>query len=490
MMKFTGTLLVFSAVAAAQIGVFANSGDIGETPKAGSASFDSGKSEYRITGGGANVWGAKDAFQFAWKRASGDITFTADIHFAGAGAVPHRKAMLMIRQSLDPGAPYADIALHGSGLTSLQYRSKAGEATVGVPSKIEAPVRIRIERRGDRITAYAGNPGQELAPIGQAAVGFQGPVYVGMGVCSHDANILETALFTNVTLETAAATAPAAAVKSIVTIYDAASGDRKVVFTGNGFYQAPNWSPDGKYLLLNTPGKLWRLPLASGVIEPIATGEVKGINNDHGISHDGKLLAISAGNIYTLPASGGEPKQITNQKPSYFHGFSPDGKWMAFCARRDNNFDIYRIPTEGGAEERLTSNPGYDDGSEYSPNGKWIYFNSNRAGSWDIWRMPASGAGPGDAKAEQITNDDLEDWFPHLSPDGKWLVLVSFEKGIPNHPANKNVVLRMMPAPGERPGKPELREIVKLFGGQGTINVNSWAPDSSKFAYVSYELLK
>jgi TolB protein len=485
-MKVIAILFVFSAAGLAQIGIFGNSGDIGETPKAGSAAFDAAKGEYRIAGGGANVWGAADAFQFAWKRATGDITLTADVHFVGAGAVPHRKAMLMIRQSLEAGAAYADIALHGSGLTSLQYRPDAGKITVGVPSKIEAPVRIRIERRGDRIAAYAGSPGQELTPVGSATVGFQGPVYAGLGVCSHDANLLETALFTNVTLEAA----PAPAVKSSVTVYDIASGDRKVIFTGNGFYQAPNWSPDGKYLMLNTPGKLWRLPLATGAMEPIATGEVKGINNDHGISRDGKLLTISAGNIYTLPATGGEPKQITNRKPSYFHGFSPDGKWMAFCAQRDNNFDIYRIPTEGGTEERLTSHPGYDDGSEYSPDGKWIYFNSNRTGSWDIWRMPANGAGPGDAKAEQVTSDEMEDWFPHLSPDGKWLVLISFEKGIPNHPANKNVILRIMPAPGAHPGKPELREIVKLFGGQGTINVNSWSPDSSKFAYVSYELLK
>ncbi|MDQ6665906.1 MAG: transporter, partial [Acidobacteriota bacterium] len=157
----------------------------------------------------------------------------------------------------------------------------------------------------------------------------------------------------------------------------------------------------------------------------------------------------------------------------------------------NGNFDIYRVPFDGGPEERLTTSPGYDDGSEYSPDGKWIYFNSNRSGSWDIWRMPASGAGQDDSKARQITNDELEDWFPHLSPDGKWLVLISFEKGIPNHPANQNVVLRIMPAPGATPSPtPKLREIVKLFGGQGTINVNSWSPDSKRFAYVSYELLK
>jgi len=180
---------------------------------------------------------------------------------------------------------------------------------------------------------------------------------------------------------------------------------------------------------------------------------------------------------------------VTSQTPSYFHGWSPDGKWLAMCAKRGDNFDIYRISVEGGAEERLTTNPGYDDGPEYSPDGKWIYFNSNRSGSWDIWRMPADGAGADDTKAERITSDDSEDWFPHISPNSKWMVFISFEKGIPDHPPNKNVTLRMMRTPGTKPGKPEIRDLVKLFGGQGTINVSSWSPDSKQFAYVSYELL-
>ncbi|MFB3828218.1 MAG: transporter [Bryobacteraceae bacterium] len=278
-------------------------------------------------------------------------------------------------------------------------------------------------------------------------------------------------------------------VKSHITICTVADGSHKIIHTVEGFYQAPNWSPDGKYLLLNSPGRLWRLPLADPKLEPVDTGEVRGVNNDHGITNDGKWYAISAGQMFVLPSTGGHPRQLTKTAPSYFHGFSPDGNWLAYCAPRDKNFDIYRIPFAGGEEERLTAHPGYDDGPEYSPDGKWIYFNSNRSGSWDIWRMPATGAGPGDAKAERITSDELEDWFPHVSPDGKTIVFLSFEKGIPGHPANKNVVLRMLPAPGAQAGPPKIREIVKLFGGQGTINVNSWSPDSKQFAYVSYELL-
>jgi TolB protein len=278
-------------------------------------------------------------------------------------------------------------------------------------------------------------------------------------------------------------------VKSFVTLFDIEKTSKEVVYSAEGFFQAPNWSPDGKYLLLNIPGKLWKFTLAAAKLESVETGAIQGINNDHGISPDGKQFAISAKQIYVLPSTGGTPRQVTQDIPSYYHGWSPDGRWLVYCAKRADNFDIYRISPNGGTEERLTTHSGYDDGPEYSPDGKWIYFNSNRSGSWDIRRMPAAGAGPNDAKAQRITSDELEDWFPHLSPDGRWIVFLSFEKGIPDHPANKNVVLRMMRAPGAKPDSPKVRQIVKLFGGQGTINVNSWSPDSKRFAYVSYELL-
>lgn len=275
-----------------------------------------------------------------------------------------------------------------------------------------------------------------------------------------------------------------AAATSHVNIISRDGKTKKVIFSSPQTFEAPNWSPDGKYLLMNSQGKLWKLPVGGGEPEAVPLGALKGVNNDHGISPDGKWFAISAQNIFVAPSTGGEPRQITNEKPSYFHGWSPDGKTLAYCAKRGDNFDLYAIPFAGGEEKRLTTSPGYDDGPDYSPDGKWIYFNSDRSGSWDIWRIPSSGAGPDDKLAERITSDDMEDWFPHPSPDGKWIVFVSFQKGTQGHPANQNDVrIRMMPAKG---GK--IVEVTTLFGGQGTMNVNSWSPDSKNFAFVSYEL--
>jgi Tol biopolymer transport system component len=276
------------------------------------------------------------------------------------------------------------------------------------------------------------------------------------------------------------------AVTSHVTLLSVDGASKEVIFSAPRLYEAPNWSPDGTYLLLNARGRLWRLPLKGRQPELVPTGIITGINNDHGISPDGKRFALSAGQVYVLPSAGGTPRQVTRRTPSYYHGWSPDGKTLAFCGLRDGNFDIYSIPVSGGAERRLTSHPAQDDGPDYSPDGKWIYFNSNRSGSWDIWRIPAGGAGPADARAERITSDDREDWFPHPSPDGKWLVFLSYPRGTQGHPPGKEVVLRIMPLPGDRGPFARPRELVHLHGGQGTINVNSWAPDSKRFAYVSY----
>jgi hypothetical protein len=287
----------------------------------------------------------------------------------------------------------------------------------------------------------------------------------------------------------AGAQAPKRAGRSHVTLIAPDGSNKAVVYSADRVFEAPNWTPDGKNLILNAEGKLWRLSVTGGEPQLIETGAVKKINNDHGIAPDGSLLAISAGTIYVLPAAGGVPRQVTELMPSYYHGWSPDGRTLAYCARRNDNFDLYAIAVSGGAEQRLTEHVGYDDGPDYSPDGRWIYFNSDRSGSWDIWRIPADGAGPGDTKAERITQDEWEDWFPHPSPDGRWLVFLSFPQGTKGHPPDQNIVLRRMPLPGSSVSDVPIAEVVRLFGGQGTINVNSWSPDSRRFAYVSYEAI-
>ena len=254
--------------------------------------------------------------------------------------------------------------------------------------------------------------------------------------------------------------------------------------------EAPNWTVDGAWLIYNSGGKLYRLsPQNPGEPEVIPTGFATRCNNDHVLSADGKGIAISHGTredgrsrIYTLPIEGGTPRLITPMGPSYLHGWSPDGKQLAYCAERNGNYDVYVIPAEGGEEVRLTTAEGLDDGPEYSPCGNYIWFNSVRSGLMQVWRMKADGS-----EQTQLTFDDTRNaWFPHISPDGKQVVYIAYYKGDlkPNeHLANKNVELRIMPAGGG-----ETRMLAKLFGGQGTINVNSWSPDSKKIAFVSYRL--
>jgi Tol biopolymer transport system component len=225
------------------------------------------------------------------------------------------------------------------------------------------------------------------------------------------------------------------------------------------------------------------------VPEAVDLGILTRINNDHGISADGKLWAISDQSqtvdgrrpslLYVVPAGGGTPRRLTEQGPSYFHGWSPDAKTLTYCAERNGNFDVYTIPAEGGAETRLTTAEGKDDGPEYSPDGQYIYFNSERSGTMQVWRMKADGS-----QQEQVTRDAAENWFPHLSPDGLSMVFLTYEKGAGDHPENKDVMLRVMDLNTRK-----VDVLARLFGGQGTINVNSWSPNSQYLAFVSYQLV-
>jgi Tol biopolymer transport system component len=285
---------------------------------------------------------------------------------------------------------------------------------------------------------------------------------------------------------------------SAITIYDLCAGTSTVLHRGDGIWEAPNWSRDGTFLLVNSDGRIFRIPVdGSSPPAPFALDPSLRANNDHDFSPDGTRLAISAtspssrqSQVYVAKADGSDHRLIVAAAPSYFHGWSPDGRYLSFVANRDGKqYDIYRVPAGGGAEQRLTVDPAQDDGPDYSPDGRWIYFNAQRGGGWNIWRMPADGAGPGDEKAQRVTSDNLEDWFPHPSPDGKSLLFLSFPAGTEGHNDRRlRVQLRLIPLPGERIESVRPRAVVEISGGQGTINVNSWSPDSRRFAFVSYDV--
>jgi len=470
------------------VGLFESHSDIGTTRHAGSVEHDAARHTYTVTGGGENMWFTNDALHFVWKKVSGDVTLAADVVFLGTDGNAHRKACLLVRQSLEPDSAYADAALHGDGLTSLQYRETKAARTYEIQSNVSAPKRLRIEKRGGYVSLSIAREGEALHPAGGSfRLALSDPFYVGLGVCAHDNNTLEKAAFANVELTTgtSASSIKPTLISTLETV-PIASKDRRVVHWTTNLIEAPNWSRDGASLFFNSKGRLFRISLTNGEPQVIDTGFATRDNNDHGISPDGTLLVISdqsqgdrRSRIYTLPIGGGKPALITKLGPSYWHGWSPDGKTLAYCAERNSNFDIYTIPAIGGEETRVTTAPGLDDGPDYSPDGQFIYFNSERSGMMQIWRMRADGS-----QQEQITSDEFNNWFPHPSPDGKWLVFLSFGKDVKGHPENKDVTLRLMPLAG---GKIEV--LAKLFGGQGTINVPSWSRDSKKLAFVSYQLV-
>lgn len=275
---------------------------------------------------------------------------------------------------------------------------------------------------------------------------------------------------------------------SILETVDVFSEERKVLKEFDHVIEAPNWTKDGKYLVFNSNGRMFTYEMATGEVKEINTDFAIDCNNDHVLSPDNSELAVShftnedaISRIYILPLSGGKPRLVTEKGPSYLHGWSPDGKRLAYCAERNGQYDIYTISVDGGEETQLTNLPGLDDGPEYSSDGKYIWFNSVRSGLMQVWRMETDGSNP-----THMVQEEANCWFPHVSPDNQWVVYIAYKKGDVepgDHPANKNVELRLIPATGG-----ESKTIVSLFGGQGTINVNSWSPDNRTIAFVSYRL--
>ena len=477
------------------LGAFDQSTDVGSPKLAGSAVFDSAKQEYTLTGAGTNMWFGRDQFHFASKKLKGNFILRTRFEWLSPGVEAHRKAGWMVRSSLDADAPYADCAEHGDGLTSLQFRRSRGANTEQITLPVTNANVLQFERRGSNFIFSAARYGETFVSSELTNLDLGDEVFAGLFVCAHNGDVVEKAVFRDVRIVRPVRqgfTPYRDFIGSVLEILDVRSGKLEMIHRSAQPFEAPNWTPDGKALIYNISGRaqgwgrLVRFDLATRESAVIDTGLAVQNNNDHVLSFDGKMLGISdqsgfhgaQSRVFTLPASGGTPKQITALTPSYLHSWSPDAKWLLYTGGRSNKFDIYKIASDGkGTEIRLTDSAGLNDGPEFTPDGKQIYFNSSRTGKMQIWRMNADGG-----QQQQVTNDAFNNWFPHISPDGKWIVIISFPEDITpsDHPYYKQVYLRLLPI-GGGPAK----VIAYVYGGQGTINVPSWSPDSRRIAFVS-----
>jgi TolB protein len=468
--------------------LFDGHGDIGAVKRAGTIRTDKDGAVV-IEGAGANMWFANDEGHFAWRTIRGDFIVSARAAFKGRGVEAHRKIGWMARSTSDSGSAQASAVVHGDGLTSLQYRRTPGADTEEIRMPVTAADEIQLERRGSTFIMSAARFGEPVERVKVEGLDLGEEALVGLFVCSHNADVVEAARFTNVRF---IRPSPADFVPyrdylgGTIEILDVETGRRTAVFRSDRPIQAPNWSRDGRSLLYNVDGRIDRLELSTGRTATLDTGFATDNNNDHVLSFDGRRLGLSHHSpddggesvIFTVPAEGGTPTRVTAKAPSYLHGWSPDGRFLVYTGGRDGNFDIYRIPIEGGPEVRLTEAPGLDDGPEYTPDGRFVYFDSARTGAMRIWRMRPDGSGQ-----EPVTDGLFHDWFPHVSPDGKRLVFLSFGKDVAadDHPFYRQVYLRMMPLDGS--AAPTI--VAYVYGGQGTINVPSWSPDSRRVAFVS-----
>jgi TolB protein len=481
------------------VGIFQSNADIGNPKIAGSASYYETDQSYSLKGAGYNIWFERDEFHYLFNRIKGDFILTANFEFIGKGREAHRKTGWMVRESTDEKSPHISATVHGDGLTVLQWRGVAGEAMRDPQDEIFAADSaydfIQMERSGKKIIMRAAHSGQPLKIVGTHEMkNMPDEVLAGLFICSHNPDVSEEVKIWNVRIDGPVADnynpGRSGYLGCRMEIMNISDGKRKVIFEKAGRFEAPNWMPDNKYLLFNMDGSLFKIPTEGGEPVKLNTDFAQGLNNDHGISFNGKLLAISnqkdsptgsGSAVYILPLKGGIPRLITEETPSYWHGWAPNNKKVIYVAIRDGKkvYNIYRNSIKSGKEVALTDikDGEHVDGCEYSPDGKYIYYNGNHTGTMQIWRMKPDGSG-----REQLTFDSYNDWFPHISPDGKWVVMISFSPEVdPNsHPSYKHVMLRIMPASG---GEPKV--IAYLYGGQGTINVPSWSPDSRKIAFVS-----
>lgn len=267
---------------------------------------------------------------------------------------------------------------------------------------------------------------------------------------------------------------------------DAVSGKATVVLTEPGRFMAPNWSRDGKSLYFTRDGRIATIPVSGGTPKLLDVGNLIGCSGSHGFSPDGKWFALTCAStdladrrVYIVPATGGTPRMLT-ENTAWFHSWSPDGKTILFTRGGPHGSgNFFAISVDGGPEIPLTSGTGLNDDPDYSPDGKYIYFNTDRWGGMQLGRMSPDGS-----QVEQVTFDEFKNWTPHPSPDGKWIVFLSYDPSVTTHAANKDIALRILSTSDNK-----IRTVAHIIGGDGSMNVANWSPDSKSFAVVGYQVL-
>jgi len=479
------------------LGVFEGQSDIGSVVPAGTGKYDSAKGIYTLTSAGANTWYRIDDFHYVWKKAVGDLDLTADVSFPPKAydhePSPHRKGLLMLRQTLDAGGIYADVAVHGSGLTALQYRSERGANTQDIELNIAAPRTVRLQKRGDIVTLFLSMKGEPLHQAGASIkLHLKEPFYVGLGAVSHDVATTDKVEFAHVSLQPPATVASGTKTVLYSTLQTIQIDDQfrraMVIRSELAYLQSPNWAPDGKSIYVREDGRVVRIPYldppAGGVPQQIDVGTLVDCSGNFGLSPNGQWLAMSCAEtkggpheVYVLPAGGGGAarKLTRSTSSSFFHAWAPDSQAIAFTRGRAGKADIFTIPLAGGAETRITSDT-VNDGPDYSPDGKLIYFDSSRSGTTQIWRMKPDGSA-----AEQVTDDDRLNSSPHVSPDGKTVAFLS-------QPSRSDESIGEAALKAFSTGDGLIRTIVEFQGNRGSLAMYGWGY-AKHVAFVSYQRL-
>jgi Tol biopolymer transport system component len=494
---------ILHSVKSQSLGAFHSSVDIGTPKFAGNSYYDVEKQVYRIKGAGSQIGMNKDEFHFLCRNMKGDFMVTANFAFDDVTGRNSQSTLgWMVRESLATDAVHFTAAMQRDGLTMATWRELRGAYMRPQKDEFIFPKKkartIQLERKGNAYTMRIANEGEPLQSFGAVTVdGIGKNPYVGLFVCSNNPDVPVEVHIWNVRVDKMVPPGfnfnGTDSLHSRLEILDVVTGNRQVIYESPVRFEAPNWMPDGKHLLFNSKGYLWTIPIdGKSLPSKLNTGNVNRNNNDHVISFDGKWLGISShrsglsgggSTIYVLPLAGGEPQMVTEKTPSYLHGWAANNREVYYVGRRDTGqyalFHIFKANIKTGEETRLTQFTfGHVDGPEGSPDGKWVYFNGSMTGTMQLWRMEPDGTG-----LEQLTFDQYNNWFPHISPDGKWIAYIAFEPDIDptQHPGCKQVSLKIMPVTGGAP-----KTIAYLYGGQGTINTPSWSPDSKYVAFVSY----